>query len=633
MILESGHASGTHALEAESEGYSPVWCLRCRQRRLTASGSAAKTTLPRPHVTLSAGKAHTVTSQIIDLNAFQRSDSNWRGRSLRGQVIYESTSARSLRVKAPRRPPPANCLNSRRLESCTGESCWSRISPRRLNWGFDGVNLFAPTRLYGTPDDFRRFVDARRLLRTTSRWHPLDVVYNHFGLSGLLPAAGSARTSHRGTKTTWGDGINFNSSSAQPLREILRDERRILGSRIPPRRAATTRTQAIIDDSPEHILVEIGRRGAFRRTRSAKRSSRTRTRSSKRRWCGPLSRAVTASTDFWNDDFTTPAMVALTGRNEAYYRRPPRLAAGVHFVREIRLLVPGQRYSWQEQRARAAFDIGKPWQFVTFIQNHDQVANSARGLRALELTSPGRYRAMTAFFLLLPGTPMLFQGQEFAASAPFNYFADHNPELGKLVRNGRAEFMTQFRSLDRPDLAAWMPDPSDHTTFESCKLDFHNARGIHANTACTKTAPVATRRPGISAARLPMDRRRGSRPSRVRTSLFRRHTRRLERPLAPGELRTRLYLDQTPEPLLAPPEGRAWAVLVVVGISPITAATAHPPEAVDGWRIMGEAAIVLAPELLPPVDHEATQKAAKERAKEPQTPRTHSAFLNPERGT
>ncbi|MFO0822938.1 MAG: hypothetical protein U0792_07430 [Gemmataceae bacterium] len=110
----------------------------------------------------------------------------------------------------------------------------------------------------------------------------------------------------------------------------------------------------------------------------------------------------------------------------------------------------------KQRRGTLAFDLA-PWRFINFIQNHDQIANSASGLRCHQLTSPGRYRAMTALLLLLPGTPMLFQAQEFAASTPFWYFADHTPELAKLVRTGRTEFMRQFRTLDRPNLWSRCP--------------------------------------------------------------------------------------------------------------------------------------------------------------------------------
>ena len=94
------------------------------------------------------------------------------------------------------------------------------------------------------------------------------------------------------------------------------------------------------------------------------------------------------------------------------------------------------------------------------------------------MTSPGRYRAMTAFLLLAPGTPMLFQGQEFASSAPFLYFADHRGELGDKVREGRAAFLMQFPSIASPEMMATLPDPSDPGTFERCKLDFAE-RGRH----------------------------------------------------------------------------------------------------------------------------------------------------------
>src|SRR2546421_7476360 len=104
-------------------------------------------------------------------------------------------------------------------------------------------------------------------------------------------------------------------------------------------------------------------------------------------------------------------------------------------------LYQGQLYTWQQQRrGTPAFGL-TPAHFITFIQNHDQIANSGRGLRCHLLTSPGRYKAMTALLLLSPGTPMLFQGQEFASSAPFNYFADHNPDLAELVAKGRCEFL------------------------------------------------------------------------------------------------------------------------------------------------------------------------------------------------
>ena len=110
-------------------------------------------------------------------------------------------------------------------------------------------------------------------------------------------------------------------------------------------------------------------------------------------------------------------------------------------------LYQGQRYKWQkDRRGTPSHDI-PPRRLVCFLENHDQVANSATGARLHELTSRGKLRALTALLLLQPQTPMLFQGQEFGARSPFLYFADHKPELAKLVRDGRLEFLAQFPSF------------------------------------------------------------------------------------------------------------------------------------------------------------------------------------------
>ncbi|HVX60085.1 MAG TPA: DUF3459 domain-containing protein, partial [Pirellulales bacterium] len=124
-----------------------------------------------------------------------------------------------------------------------------------------------------------------------------------------------------------------------------------------------------------------------------------------------------------------------------------------------------------KRRGTPAWDLpGR--RFVTFLENHDQVAHSGRGQRPQYLTSPGRYRAMTTVWLLAPGTPLFFQGQEFWSSAPFLFFADHHPELAELVRKGRNEFLREFHSLSGSDCEAYLADPGAWETFQRCKLDF-----------------------------------------------------------------------------------------------------------------------------------------------------------------
>src|SRR5678815_2278711 len=135
-------------------------------------------------------------------------------------------------------------------------------------------------------------------------------------------------------------------------------------------------------------------------------------------------------------------------------------------------LFQGQRYAWQRQPRGTRTDGTPAAAFVTYLENHDQIANSGDSSRVRFQTSPGRYRAMTALMLLMPATPMLFQGQEFGASAPFSYFADHNPELAKAVQKGRAEFIKQFPSLASASAQQRVPVPHDPQTFARCKLNW-----------------------------------------------------------------------------------------------------------------------------------------------------------------
>ncbi len=151
----------------------------------------------------------------------------------------------------------------------------------------------------------------------------------------------------------------------------------------------------------------------------------------------------------WNDDFHHSAIVALTGRREAYYTDYRGLPQEFISAAKYGYLFQGQWYSWQKKR-RGTPGLDLPGSaFITFLQNHDQVANSAFGRRVHELSSPARYRALTALLLLGPGTPLLFQGQEFASSAPFLYFADHPGELGRECAHRTARIPEPIPQPDR----------------------------------------------------------------------------------------------------------------------------------------------------------------------------------------
>jgi maltooligosyltrehalose trehalohydrolase len=296
----------------------------------------------------------------------------------------------------------------------------------------------------------------------------------------------------------------------------------------------------------------------------------------------------------WNDDFHHAARVALTGLREAYYsdyRGTPQ-----EFISLARhgYLYQGQRYAWQKQRRGTPVLGLPPAAFVNFLENHDQVANSCRGERLAELADPARLRALTCLLLLAPGTPLLFQGQEYGSRRPFLYFADHEPELAARVRAGRAEFLAQFPSLALPDVRAGLADPGDAGTFQRSKLD-------------------------------PGERVRGARTEALHRDLLRlRREEPLFRAAAAGtvdgavlspdafvlrwfgadgddrlllvNLGAGLPLEPAPEPLLAPPARAGWRLLWSSEDPRYGGRGAPAPEAPDGgWSLPPACALVLAP--------------------------------------
>jgi maltooligosyltrehalose trehalohydrolase len=181
----------------------------------------------------------------------------------------------------------------------------------------------------------------------------------------------------------------------------------------------------------------------------------------------------------WNDDFHHSAIVALTGRREAYYTDHRGTPQEFVSAAKYGYLFQGQRYQWQRKNRGTPTRGLSRSAFVNFIENHDQIANSGNGSRLHARTSAGRYRAMSALLMLMPGTPMLFQGQEFGSPAPFLYFADHRAELAEAVHRGRAEFVSQFGSLASVEVQARLPVPHDPSTFERCVLDWDRANAGH----------------------------------------------------------------------------------------------------------------------------------------------------------
>lgn len=528
-------------------------------------------------------------SQVIDPEAYRWGDAGWKGAAIEGQIIYEmhiGTFTREGTFAGARRHLPAL--------AATGITVLEVMPvgdfPGRFGWGYDGVGPFAPTWLYGEPDDFRGFVDHAHGLGLGVI---LDVVYNHLGPDGNYLKNFSPHYFTDRYENEWGEALNFDGEESGPVREYFVtnagywiEEFHLDGLRLDA-------TQQIFDQSPENVLAAIGKR-----VREAARGRATLVVAENEPQDARLARSAEQGgyglDGLWNDDFHHASRVALTGRAEAYYS--DYRGAPQEFISAVKhgTLFQGQRYGWQGKRRGTPARGLRPAQFVIYTENHDQVANSSRGLRLHQLTSPGRLRAMTALLLLAPGTPMLFQGQEFAASAPFLFFADHSVELNRKVRDGRAKFLSQFPSLASPEARTWLADPGSPSTFERCKLD-HAERERHAETLSLHQDLIRLRR------RDPVF--RAQRPGGVDGAVLAPEAFVLRFFGEEGDDRLLLVnlgrdlpLDPDPEPMLAPPEGSRWAV-VWSSEDPRYGGGGTPlPDREENWRLPSHAAVVMGPE-------------------------------------
>ena len=528
-------------------------------------------------------------SQVIDPVAFRWTDQRWPGLVDTGQVFYELhvgtfTPEGTFAAAAARLPELAD------LGVTAVEVMPVAEFPGRFGWGYDGVQLFAPTRLYGTPDDFRAFVnEAHRLGLGVI----LDVVYNHFGPDGNYVDAYAPQFHSKTHKTDWGEPFNFDGEGSGPVREFFVanagywiDEFHLDGLRLDA-------VQAIFDDSPESVVTAIARRA---REAAGDRSVYVMAENEPQdsRLVRPVAKGGSGLDALWNDDLHHACRVALTGKNEGYFTdylgSPQELVSAAKYG----FLYQGQQYRWhRRRRGRPALDVPRH-RFVTFIENHDQVANSGRGLRVHQLTSPSKWRAATAYLLLGPGTPMLFQGQEYASSKPFLYFADHAESLAKLVHEGRRNELKRFRSQSAPEVLELVAGPADAETFNRCKLDpAERGRGRHAEALAMHKDLIALRKsdPAFKAG-VPLDGAViGPAAFVLRYFVPDDHDR-----LLVVNLGRDLRLEPAPEPLLAPPAvGGSWAVAWSSEAPRYGGHGTAPLDTDETWMIPGEAAVLLVP--------------------------------------
>ena len=524
-------------------------------------------------------------SMVVDPRAYKWHDEDWLGITMAGQVIYElhvGTFTKEGTFAAAAR----ELEELKQLGMTVIEVMPVAEFPGKRSWGYDGVNLYAPAHEYGYPGALKRFVDAAHGLGLSVI---LDVVYNHLGPDGNYLGAYSDHYFTDRYETDWGAAINFDGPESKEVREFfIRNacywiaEFHMDGLRLDA-------TDSIYDSGPIHVLSELSQRA---REAGKPRNIILAAENEKQdvRLITPVAKGGYGLDAIWNDDFHHTAMVALTGRREAYYTDYRGTSQELLSAVKRGFLYQGQHYKWQNQARGTPVTTQPPSAFVCFLQNHDQIANSLRGNRLHALTSPGRYRALTAVLLLAPGTPMLFMGQEFWASSPFLFFTDHG-DLADTVYQGRKKFLSQFPSIGSLEAQEHVPHPNLASTFEASKVDL-SERTTHAGIYRFHRDLLRIRREDSVIAAQSRERLEGATFSRD-AFVLRFFGQDGDDRLLVVNLGADLDYDPAPEPLLAPPSGGRWQVLWSSDAPRYGGPGIVNPCREEGWKLPGESAVLL----------------------------------------
>jgi maltooligosyltrehalose trehalohydrolase len=429
-------------------------------------------------------------SMVVDPCAFRWSADRRRGVTLADLLLYElhigTFSPQGTFAGATARLPYLKNLGVTAIELMPVADF-----PGSRNWGYDGVSLYAPARCYGTPDDLRRLVDAAHRLELAV---VLDVVYNHLGPDGAYLSAFSPYYFTERHQTPWGAGLNFDGDHSDQVRAFFIEnalhwvhEYHVDGLRLDA-------THAIADDSPRHFLAELTARlhGSTSDPRPLVIAEDHRNLN----WM--LQPELTGGWGIdavWADGFHHQCRRLLAGDSEGYYGdytgRTDDLATtirqGWFYTGQVSRYL-GERRGTDPRGISAA-------RFVICIQNHDQIGNRALGERLNHEIDLAAYRAASVLLLMAPETPLLFMGQEWAASTPFLYFTDHHDELGKLVTAGRRAEFQSFSAFADAAARERIPSPQELSTYSSSCLAW-NERLIepHASTLRLYRELLALRR-------------------------------------------------------------------------------------------------------------------------------------------
>jgi maltooligosyltrehalose trehalohydrolase len=405
-------------------------------------------------------------SEVVDPSAFAWTDAEWQGVEPSRAVIYE-LHVGTFTGDGTFRDVISRMDYLRDLGITVIELMPVADFPGRRDWGYDGAALFAPSRAYGRPDDLRLLVDRAHASELAVI---LDVVYNHLGpegayLHGFAPPFFASRH-----ETPWGRGVNLDGEGSPIVRQFLTDNALHWVREYHADGLRLDATHALVDESRRHLVAELTAavRGAADRPLLVYAEDA-------RNDAAMVRPAADGGWDLdgvWADDFHHVLRRALAGDSHGYFRDYDGSIGELVETLSRGWLYTGQ-YSTHLQCARGTdpSDVALA-RCVICLQNHDQIGNRALGDRLHHVVDAAAWRAAVTLLLTAPMTPLIFMGQEWAATTPFRFFTDFEPALGRQVSEGRRGEFRHFPEFSTDAAAGLIPDPQDDATFRASRLDW-----------------------------------------------------------------------------------------------------------------------------------------------------------------
>ena len=403
-------------------------------------------------------------SRLVDQGDFRWTDSGWQPPPLSAAVVYElhigTFTPEGTFASAIEKLDHLATLGVTHVELMPVNEFSGQHG-----WGYDGVDLFAPHHAYGTPAELKKLVNACHTRRLAVI---LDVVYNHLGPSGNYLAKFAPYFSQK-FHTFWGDGINFDGPESDEVRRFFCDNALMWLRDYHFDGLRLDAVHGILDTSATHFLEQLKIEVEMLSSQLGRRLvliPESDLNDPRLLW--PRERGGYQLDAQWSDDFHHALHAILTGEKNGYYEDFGALADLAKALANV--FVYDGNFSKHRRRRHGRSPAGLAGHhFLAYLQNHDQVGNRAQGERSSALMSVGKLKIGAALVFTSPFVPLLFQGEEWGASAPFLFFTDHQePALAQAVRAGRCQEFMAFGW--KPEE---VPDPQARETFEQSKLNWN----------------------------------------------------------------------------------------------------------------------------------------------------------------